>query len=127
MGQYIDCKPSRFLEEINKNFTQQSEIKLSKKGASKKPYKIFAKTKSAEKPTINIPNNLKKVSTAKSNVNPSNLENLQAGIKVKHNRFGRGKILKIEGENANKKATVFFEGIGQKMLLLKFAKLEIVN
>ncbi len=126
-GQYIDCKPSRFLEEINKNFTQQSEIKLSKKGASKKPYKIFAKTKSAEKPTINIPNNLKKVSTAKSNVNPSNLENLQAGIKVKHNRFGRGKILKIEGENANKKATVFFEGIGQKMLLLKFAKLEIVN
>ena len=42
-----------------------------------------------------------------------------------HGRAGRGKILKIEGEDANKKATVFFVGIGQKMLLLKFAKLEI--
>ena len=39
--------------------------------------------------------------------------------------FGNGKVLKIEGKDANKKAVIFFEKVGQKMLLLKFAKLEI--
>ena len=48
-------------------------------------------------------------------------------MQVKHSRFGEGKILSIFGEGSNKKATVFFNGIGQKQLLLKFAKLEILN
>ena len=48
-------------------------------------------------------------------------------MQVKHSRFGEGKVLSISGEGSNKKATVFFTGIGQKELLLKFAKLEIIN
>ena len=126
-GQYTDCKPSRFLEELNKNFIEESAIKLNEQTTEKKPYKIFAKTKKAEKPKLSITRNLKKVSAAKLDIRPSNLQNLQVGINVKHSRFGKGKILKIEGEDANKKATVFFEAVGQKMLLLKFARLEILN
>ena len=38
-----------------------------------------------------------------------------------------GKIRDISGENINKKATIFFEGVGQKQLLLRFAKLEIIK
>ena len=41
-------------------------------------------------------------------------------------RTGTGKVLNVEGILPNKKATVFFEGVGQKQLLLKFAKLKIV-
>ncbi|MBC8265860.1 MAG: UvrD-helicase domain-containing protein [Flavobacteriales bacterium] len=126
-GQYTDCKASRFLEELNKKFIKESEIKLSKKPIQKNPYKIFAKTKKAKKSPISIPNNLRKVNTTNAPISPSNTENFQVGTKVKHSRFYNGKILKIEGEGANKKATVFFEGIGQKILLLKFAKLEIVK
>ena len=44
-GQYTDCKPSRFLEELDTKLISQSEIKLSKKPSSKSPYQIFAKTK----------------------------------------------------------------------------------
>jgi DNA helicase II / ATP-dependent DNA helicase PcrA len=44
---------------------------------------------------------------------------------VEHQRFGEGKVLKIEGEMPNIKATIFFHGSGQKQLLLKFAKLKI--
>jgi len=124
-GQYTDCNPSRFLEELDSKFIKQSEITLSQK--TKQPYKIFAKTKKIKKSTFSVPKNLKRINPRDSSVNPSDLGNVQAGIKVKHGRFGKGKILKIEGEDANKKATVFFEGIGQKMLLLKFAKLEIIN
>jgi len=47
-------------------------------------------------------------------------------MKVLHSKFGNGKILEISGDEANKKATIFFENVGQKQLLLKFAKLEII-
>ena len=47
------------------------------------------------------------------------------GMNVEHQRFGVGKVLKIEGIPPNKKATVFFQNAGQKQLLLKFAKLKI--
>ena len=69
--------------------------------------------------------NLKRLNQTNSLISPRETEHLIVGQKVKHSRFGRGKILKIEGEDANKKATIFFNGIGQKTLLLKFAKLEI--
>jgi len=44
---------------------------------------------------------------------------------VEHQRFGNGKVLKVEGAGQNKKATVFFRAVGQKQLLLRFAKLKI--
>ncbi len=47
-------------------------------------------------------------------------------MNVLHSKFGNGKIIEISGEDANKKATIFFEKFGQKQLLLKFAKLEII-
>ena len=46
---------------------------------------------------------------------------------VKHNRFGQGEILEIDGQTDNKKAIILFDKIGQKILLLKFAKLEIIE
>jgi DNA helicase-2/ATP-dependent DNA helicase PcrA len=47
---------------------------------------------------------------------------------VEHQRFGRGKVIRIEGDMPNKKATVFFQEMKQeKQLLLKFAKLRVVD
>ena len=54
-----------------------------------------------------------------------NPEKIQAGMVVEHQRFGEGKVLKIEGTPPNAKATVFFHNAGQKQLLLKFARLKI--
>ena len=48
-------------------------------------------------------------------------------MEVIHERFGKGKVVNIEGIGPNKKATVFFPAIGQKQLLLRFAKLRIVG
>lgn len=52
---------------------------------------------------------------------------LQEGMKIEHQRFGRGTVLKIEGTGENTKATVEFVHSGTKQLLLKFAKFTVVD
>ena len=47
----------------------------------------------------------------------------QAGDRVRHDRFGEGLVVAIEGEGGNLKATVDFDNLGRKQLFLKFAKL----
>lgn len=52
---------------------------------------------------------------------------LQEGMKIEHQRFGRGTVLKIEGTGENTKATVEFVHSGAKQLLLKYAKFTVVD
>ena len=52
---------------------------------------------------------------------------LEVGMFVEHQRFGRGKIVDLEGVMPEMKAKVFFANAGEKQLLLKFAKLKIVD
>lgn len=52
---------------------------------------------------------------------------LQEGMKIEHQRFGRGTVLKIEGTGENTKATVEFVHSGTKQLLLKYAKFTVVD
>lgn len=52
---------------------------------------------------------------------------LQEGMKIEHQRFGRGTVVKIEGTGENTKATVEFVHSGTKQLLLKYAKFTVVD
>jgi DNA helicase II / ATP-dependent DNA helicase PcrA len=57
-----------------------------------------------------------------------NPDAIQSGMRVEHPSFGTAKIVHIEGVTPNRKATVFFQELGEeKHLLLKFAKLRIVT
>ncbi len=49
------------------------------------------------------------------------------GVVVEHETFGQGKVLAMEGQGQNVKATVFFKSVGQKKLALRFAKLRLVG
>ena len=62
-----------------------------------------------------------------STAQPSTKLNLKPGMNVEHFRFGIGKVIDIEGNDANEKVTVNFAGVGQKQLLAKFAKLKIIS
>ncbi len=120
------CEPSRFLDEIDEEFIDSGTKKVSWNqtvNPIKSPKLIYSKSTDTSK--------LKKISPADANDRLSPdveelLHSLQTGMMVQHERFGQGKVLKLEGEGANKMATVFFPGIGQKHLLLKFAKLKII-
>ena len=52
---------------------------------------------------------------------------LRVGAKVRHDRFGDGVVMSLEGDSGNAKATVSFANFGQKQLLLKFARLTIIG
>lgn len=65
-------------------------------------------------------------SSAASSVGSSSCV-LQEGMKIEHQRFGRGTVLKIEGTGENTKATVEFVHSGTKQLLLKYAKFTVVD
>jgi DNA helicase-2/ATP-dependent DNA helicase PcrA len=79
------------------------------------------------------PKNFKKVESIN---NPSSFgapsgdfaaaSDIQEGTEVMHEKFGKGKVIKLEGSAPDIKATIFFPSAGQKQLLLKFAKLKIV-
>ena len=49
------------------------------------------------------------------------------GMEVEHQKFGNGKVVNVEGIFPDNKATVYFQGLGNKQLLLKYARLKIVK
>lgn len=125
-GQYIDSEESRFLSELDPQFVTRRNFAKSHE-TEIKTHEIFVKTRPENKEQL-VQKKLVKINSKKNyNINKSDLSNLHNGQVVKHSKFGTGKIINIEGEGGNKKATVFFNGIGKKQLLLKFAKLEIVK
>lgn len=57
---------------------------------------------------------------------PSSVLDFKEGQRVEHNRFGQGRIVKISGRVTDLKATVNFDDFGEKILLLKYAKMRII-
>lgn len=130
-GNLIFCEPSRFIEEINEEhlemmFSVQSPI-LSRQSSvsSSQSTKISSqRPPTSNQQTFSPPKNLKKIDLTSPNLAQSaETLNLSVGMKVAHEKFGLGEIELLE----NGKATINFQNSGQKQLLLKFAKLNIVN
>jgi len=70
---------------------------------------------------------LSKANKASAAPLPSDLKDLREGATVMHEKFERGKVLKLEGSGENMMATIFFDNHGQKKIMLKFAKLQIIE
>jgi DNA helicase-2/ATP-dependent DNA helicase PcrA len=142
-GKLNDAEPSRFIEEIDEQFL---DIQLPKSAYEYKPLvntsifgdprpkKVASQVpKSWEGKPNTAPNSsqLKKLRQIQAEV-PTNsskeeLIQLPAGTKVEHQRFGKGVVVQVEGAGNDKKATIKFAGIGEKKLLLRFAKLKIIE
>ena len=58
---------------------------------------------------------------------PTPVLQLKAGQRVEHNRFGYGKILEISGAASDLKAKISFDEHGEKILILKYAKIRVVD
>ncbi len=52
---------------------------------------------------------------------------LQIGMKVRHPKFGEGRVHSIEGMDGDQKATIFFQTVGSKRLKVRYARLEILE
>jgi DNA helicase-2/ATP-dependent DNA helicase PcrA len=84
-------------------------------------------------PPVQAPGkNLKRISTTGTPLEATStlggaVPAISEGMTVEHERFGKGKVLKVEGNAPDLKATIFFPSAGQKQLLLRFAKLTVVE
>jgi DNA helicase-2/ATP-dependent DNA helicase PcrA len=131
-GTLTSCEPSRFIEEIDLKYIEygNSAARGEADTFGEPSFGIRKPAATTKQPTTTPPKKLVKASTANVAPTPidnSHLRNLQVGQTVKHERFGTGQVLQLEGNFPNTKATVHFDQGGQKQLLLKFAKLEIVS
>ena len=127
-GNLTTAEPSRFIDEIDVRFMNlPKKVSFHRNDAgssSTSPRFTQAEFGSYKKKS------LKKITTLNpssgDSFDTSDLNSLQTGMEVAHQRFGKGKVISIEGAGPNKKATVFFKKVGQKQLLLRFAKLRIL-
>lgn len=145
-GKLIDAEPSRFLEEIDEQYVEN--LTPIDTGYRYKPLidsDIFgevdknslrqAKPTNGTPPSVKKPNEIQlrklrklkpELATPVGNTNIVD-PNLSQGSLVNHTRFGRGKVLKIEGVGNDKKAEIQFDKGDIKKLLLRFAKLEVLE
>ena len=145
-GSLIFCEPSRFIEEIaeefleftfdqntvaqknhNSNFEETYSAQNSYGGGKttyKKKSTMPPKRNSPATVPQTTPKNLKKVSnTTSTSAESAASLNLEQGMMVNHQKFGNGIVENLD----NGKATINFQNIGNKQLLLKFAKLTIIK
>jgi len=146
-GKLIDAEPSRFLEEIDEKYVENLTPidKPSYRYKSLIDTDIFGDVDKSKlrqvKPTNGIPpitskpseNQLRKLRKLKPELaqpigNTNTIDpNLVEGSVINHTRFGRGRVVKLEGVGNDRKAEIQFESAGLKKLLLRFAKLDVIG
>jgi len=131
-GKLEYCEPSRFIDEIEDQYIEYPHKPKSRPhGAIQGGIRIKAKTVSQAP----LKSSYKKIESSSSNVvnrptsshNASDPDEIQEGMKVEHQRFGTGMVVKVEGEGQNKKAKVKFAKDGEKQLILRFARLRVIK
>lgn len=143
--------PSRFIKDIDKRFISVEssgggESRFSSHSGSwmQNPRPVATQFKADPRPRLvgatpsqppvdpfsdSFKRQLRKVSSVSSSYSSTSVPSngtLTAGMTIEHQRFGIGKVLKVEGSGENQKATVEFRNVGTKQLLLKFAKYKII-
>lgn len=141
-GKLDFCIPSRFLTEMESQYLNGADFAVNREPRvsanrfneqSNMGRQLFTRERSSS-PKAAGPQAFmnKKLSGLREVINDNDFvgddpDKIMAGMMVEHQRFGEGKVLKIEGMQNNLKAHVFFKNAGQKQLLLKFAKLKIIG
>ena len=136
-GNLTLSEPSRFIEEIDQSLIERTR-KASFRGTSSfdegvnfsDPFsKSFQTRRDFQKKTTQ-PSNATPINTPKNNnsdFTAASPDVIDEGMRVLHQKFGQGTVMKVEGIGPNKKATVLFDDCGTKQLMLKFAKLNILK
>ena len=141
-GKLVDAEPSRFIEEMDEKYLDyiipkddyvfKPMIDKGVFGGYQTPKKVNPPAGSTTKintaPSQNQLGKLRKINASGANDTTDFSQEtigLEVGKRVEHARFGYGEVLAIEGKGNDKKALIDFKGVGQKHLLLRFAKLKV--
>lgn len=132
-GNLITCEPSRFIDEIDPQFLkhispQRGMGRSLVTGRGEKANDNF--TGGLNRPMGS--RSLKPISSVAGSPGKSNSpagapSHLKVGYNIEHDRFGKGKVTQLEGTGSDTKATIFFPRHGSKTVLLRFAKLKVLD
>ena len=131
-----DPKPSLFDDEPETSRTSERSSVSGRSSLSEGNFKSvralnaakrYMETHSSHPASRGTGSSAASVSSSTASSAGSSSCGLQEGMKIEHQRFGRGTVLKIEGTGENTKATVEFVHSGTKQLLLKYAKFTVVD
>lgn len=131
-----DPKPSLFDDEPETSHTSERSSVSGRSSLSEGNFKSvralnaakrYMETHSSHLASRSTGSSAASVSSSAASSAGSSSCGLQEGMKIEHQRFGRGTVLKIEGTGENTKATVEFVHSGTKQLLLKYAKFTVVD
>jgi DNA helicase-2/ATP-dependent DNA helicase PcrA len=148
-GQLVQNEPSRFIDEIPKEFLDRSFAGGGMKNQPG-PFDSWASQSAFERMNRGFESSMSDIQNSKSekskpsyltsnlrqqtkehipspDFKASDTSNLQVGQKVEHQKFGFGEVMKMEGAAHNPVATVKFEHNGEKKIMLNYAKLRIVG
>ena len=115
-GLLKDCEKSRFIKEISPVYLDFENKNINKS---------FVSNVLKEKRNLSP---IKKINKEKNiSFESSQISDLKEGLYVKHPTFGKGKIINLNIDTNQNKATVKFNLVGEKTLLLNFAKLKILK
>ncbi len=117
-GMLKDCEKSRFIKEISPAYLDFDNFNTNNRSLVSNVLKEKKRNLSP----------IKKVSTNNSSsIKSSHIDDLIEGVNVKHEIFGIGTIKKVDNHSNQKKAIVNFKNVGEKTLLLNFAKLKVIK
>lgn len=122
-GQMRYNEPSRFLSEIDPRHLEHPG-QAPRKVEAQQPAMVLG-----AKPRKVLPQQPQQFRVNPADFKPSPADTIRDGMEVLHMKFGKGKVLGIDGHKDNKVATIEFSGIEnpRRRIMLKFAKLQILN
>jgi DNA helicase II / ATP-dependent DNA helicase PcrA len=145
-GQLVQNDPSRFLEEMPEDKIDKSSAGGGARNQSSGWGNAYdrmhggnTKGWSEPKPKINTekpskpsympvtpPSTLNKNHIPSENFTAADPSDLEAGMKIEHQKFGFGVIKEVEGSAHNPIALILFDKNGEKKIMLNYAKLSII-
>ncbi|GAB4421102.1 MAG: 3'-5' exonuclease [Bacteroidia bacterium] len=114
-------EPSRFLLELDDRYLVRPQ---EQRKAPAQPQRRSAVEQSGPRTGAVRPRGAVETENAFDAADPASI---QAGQRVRHQNFGQGEVISVEGDGSGRKAVVHFEGRGRKVLLLKYARLQILG
>ena len=149
-GSHVSYPPSRFLREIDPKYMDWPDLEREEGIAGKNLVRVSPASRESAVANRNSGGySRNSVSSGNNGINRSvvssggssggvkktpdpdfvadPISKLKEGQKIEHDRFGFGLLVKIEGDPLNLKAIVDFEQSGRKILLLKYAKLRVIE
>ena len=124
---------SRFVEEIDPEYIEMGRKRSAFPRPGQLPFASFGGVEPAgetKQPTVDR-TRLRKIEQLPKGPAVSNsqaeINAIQQGMRVSHAKFGMGTVVRVEGAGMDRKALVHFDSVGEKQMLLRFAKLTIVE